>query len=84
MTITVRLPNLQEADLRTRLETKGLTLSDFVREAIAEKLAREEAGTSPAAELGKHLFGRHGSGRGDLALNRKTILAEVLDAKHRR
>jgi Arc/MetJ-type ribon-helix-helix transcriptional regulator len=84
MTITVRLPNSQEADLRTRLETKGLTLSDFVREAIAEKLAREEAGTPLAAELGKHLFGRYGSGRGDLALNRKTILAEVPDAKHRR
>jgi RHH-type transcriptional regulator, rel operon repressor / antitoxin RelB len=84
MTITVRIPDSQEADLRALLEAKGLTLSDFVREAIAEKLGREAARASAAAELGKHLFGRHGSGRSDLARDRKAILAEVLDAKHRR
>ena len=39
MTITIRLPAKLETDLRTRL---GRTrLSDFVRDAIAEKLERE-------------------------------------------
>ena len=36
MTITVRIPDSQEADLRTVLEAKGVTLSEFVRQAIAE------------------------------------------------
>jgi Arc/MetJ-type ribon-helix-helix transcriptional regulator len=83
VTITVRLPDSQEADLRARLEARNLTLSEFVREAIAEKLGREAADESSAAGLGRQLFGRHGSGRGDLAANRKAILAEALDAKHR-
>jgi Arc/MetJ-type ribon-helix-helix transcriptional regulator len=84
MTITVRIPDAQEADLRAVLEAKGLTLSDFVRQAIAEKLGREAPRAPSAAELGRQLFGRHGSGRSDLAANRKAILAEFLDAKHRR
>jgi hypothetical protein len=32
-------------------------------------------------ELGKHLFGRYGSGRDDLSINRKHILREILDEK---
>jgi len=82
MTITIRLPAKLETDLRTRL---GRTrLSDFVRDAIAEKLEREAAGTPSAYELGKDLFGKYGSGRHDLSTNRKAILNEVLRAKHRR
>jgi hypothetical protein len=84
MTITVRIPESEEADLRMVLEAKGITLSEFVREAIAEKLGREASPPPSPAELGKHLFGRYGSGRDDLASNRKAILAEILDAKHRR
>ena len=81
MTITIRLPAKLEADLRTRLGRAKL--SDFVRDAIAEKLEREPEGTS-AYDLGKDIFGKHGSGRRDLSTNRKAILKEVLRAKHRR
>lgn len=84
MTITIRLPQKLEADLRTRLGTRRSRLSDFVRDAIAEKLEREPAEQPSAYVLGKHLFGRHGSGRRDLSSNRKAILSEVLRAKRRR
>jgi Arc/MetJ-type ribon-helix-helix transcriptional regulator len=84
MTITIRLPEKLESDLRARLDAQGVGVSDFVREAIAEKLEREPAKKPSAYDLGKHLFGKHGSGRDDLSTNRKAILGEILRAKHRR
>jgi Arc/MetJ-type ribon-helix-helix transcriptional regulator len=84
MTITIRLPAKLEADLRAKLEQRRVALSDFVRDAIAEKLQREPEQTPSAYELGKALFGKYSSGRSDLSTNRKTILGEILSAKHRR
>lgn len=84
MTITIRLPEELEAELRTRLDAQGSGLSEFVREAIAEKLDREAAGKPSAYELGKNVFGKHGSGRDDLSTNRRAILGELLRAKHSR
>lgn len=84
MTITVRLPVEVEAELRARLDRSRTGLSEFVREAIAEKLQREPAAEVSAYEIGKHLFGRHGSGRDDLSANRRAILDEILQTKHHR
>jgi Arc/MetJ-type ribon-helix-helix transcriptional regulator len=84
MTITVRLPVKVEADLRARLDRTRAGLSEFVREAIAEKLDREPAATRSVYDIGKHLFGKHGSGRDDLSANRRAILDEVLAVKHHR
>jgi hypothetical protein len=84
MTITIRLPTKLENELRTRLDQRGARLSDFVRDAIAEKLGRDPARPPSAYDLGKELFGRHGSGRRDLSSNRKAILNEMLRAKHHR
>jgi Arc/MetJ-type ribon-helix-helix transcriptional regulator len=84
MTITVRLPSEVEADLRARLDRSRAGLSEFIREAIAEKLQREPAKKSSAYEIGKHLFGKHGSGRHDLSTNRKAVLDEILQSKHHR
>lgn len=84
MTITIRLPSKLETDLRARLGTRRVGLSDFVRDAIAEKLEREPAEKPSPYALGKHLFGQHGSGRQDLSSNRKAILSELLRARHRR
>jgi Arc/MetJ-type ribon-helix-helix transcriptional regulator len=80
MAITVRLPEELEAHLRARLDAQGVGLSDFVREAIAEKLEREP----PAHDLGKDVFGKYGSGRDYLSTGRKLILDEFLRAKHHR
>ena len=86
MTITVKLPDKLEAELRARVDAQKLELSEFVRQAIAEKLEREpaamEAGRPSAYELGKHLFGRYESERSDLAENYEQILREKLRAKH--
>ena len=84
MTITIRLPMKLEADLRARLDRHGIALSDFVREAITEKLEREPARIPSANDLGKDLFGKHGSGRDDRSNNRKALLTEMLRAKHHR
>ena len=83
MTITVRLPEKLEADLRARLDTLDVDLSEFVRQAISEKLEREPAKSTSAYELGKHLFGKYSSGRSDLSQNHERILREKLRAKHR-
>ena len=48
MTITVRLPDDLETKLRRRLKQEGKALSDFVREAIAEKIGRD-AKAKPSA-----------------------------------
>jgi hypothetical protein len=84
MTITVRLPDALEAELRARLEAQGIGLSDFVRDAIAEKLERAPAEQPSAFELGKQVFGRYGSGRDDRSTHRKALIADMLSAKHRR
>jgi Arc/MetJ-type ribon-helix-helix transcriptional regulator len=84
VTITIRLPAKLEAGLRARLERRRVALSDFVRDAIAEKLQREPEQTPSAYELGKDLFGKHGSGRDDLSVNRKAILGELFRGKHPR
>jgi Arc/MetJ-type ribon-helix-helix transcriptional regulator len=84
MTITVRLPVEVETELRARLDGSRAGLSEFVRKAIAEKLQREPAGKRSAYEIGKHLFGKHGSGRDDLSTNRKAILDEILRIRHNR
>jgi Arc/MetJ-type ribon-helix-helix transcriptional regulator len=83
MTVTVRLDEETEAKVRRLIEQKGGSLSDFVRAAISEKLARE-AGKPTPYELGKHLFGRYRSGLGDLAENHKKYFKEKMRAKHRR
>jgi Arc/MetJ-type ribon-helix-helix transcriptional regulator len=84
MTITIRLPDEFEAKLRARLENSDMALSEFVRNAIAEKLEREPPQDRPSAyELGKHVFGKYTSGRPDLAENAEQILKEMFDAKRR-
>ncbi len=83
MTLSVRLDEATEEQLRRLLAQKGGSLSDFVRAAIAEKLEREARSRTPN-ELGKHLLGRYRSGKGDLASNREKYLRERMRAKHRR
>lgn len=83
MTVSVRQDEETEAKLRRLLEQKGGSLSAVVRAAIAEKLEREGKKPTPY-ELGKHIFGRHGSGRDDLATNSEEILRDIFCAKRGR
>ena len=84
MTITNRLPDEFEAKLRSRLDQGDVALSEFVRQAIAEKLERELKPSKPSAyELGEHVFGTFASGRPDLSENAEQILRDKFDAKRR-
>ena len=83
MGLSVRLDKSIEEMLRQRLRSEGVSLSDFIREAIREKLARTEEEPDPFV-LGEALFGCFASGRDDLSVNRKRLLREKLHAQHRR
>ena len=82
MPLSIRLDSELEAELRLRLQREGAALSDFVRDAIREKLAKEPQTSSPY-DLGKHLFGRYGSGDPQRSARRKALLREKIHAKHR-
>lgn len=58
-------------------------MSAFVRDAISEKLVREEGEAGPYS-IGKPLFGRYSSGDADRSEQRKQIVRERLGEKHRR
>jgi Arc/MetJ-type ribon-helix-helix transcriptional regulator len=83
MSISIRLDKSVEESLRQRLQSEGISLSNFIREAVCEKLSRYENRPTPY-ELGEHFFGRYNSGCDDLSSNRKALLREKLNAKHRR
>jgi predicted DNA-binding protein len=73
MTISLRL----EEDLARRLEAaakaQGISKSEFIRQCVGQYLGSDEQ--KPTAwEAGKHLFGRHGSGRSDLSERCEEIL----------
>ncbi|MGH6814679.1 MAG: DUF6290 family protein [Hyphomicrobiaceae bacterium] len=89
MTISVRIDEDMEARVRRLLAEHGGSLSDFVRQAIAEKLDREakkpiadEANPSPY-EIGKHLFGKYKSGIDDLGSNHEKYLRKKFRIKQR-
>ena len=80
MTLTVKLdPDLEQA-LAQRCAEHGVPKSVVVKRALIEYLAKEPAS---AYEAGKDLFGRHGSGGGDLSVRRRERYAELVDAKRR-
>jgi RHH-type rel operon transcriptional repressor/antitoxin RelB len=83
MTISIRLDDELEAELRKHVSEAELPLSEFVRQAIAEKLGREAAKPT-AYELGKHLFGKFKSGRDDLSVSHEKLLKDRLGGRNRR
>ena len=82
MTVSLRLEKNLEAELRQRLAHHGIPLSEFIRQAILEKLERETQPADPYT-LGRGLFGRHASGEPDRSQRRKQIIREQLHARHR-
>jgi plasmid stability protein len=83
MSISVRLDKELEQALRIQAARAEVAISDFIREAIKEKLARMESAASPY-ELGKDSFGKYSSGQSELSANRKKLIRERLHAQHRR
>ncbi len=82
MPLSIRLDNELETELRLCLQHEGVVLSDFVRDAIREKLLKQTRANS-SYESGKHLFGRYASGDKQRSARRKVMLREKIHAKHR-
>jgi len=79
--ISLRLEPHTERELKRVAKSKGLTQSEYIRQILAKSLIKER---ETAWELGCEVFGKVGSGRSDLATNRKTILKDKLRAKQSR
>ena len=75
MAISVRLSDESETELRGRARRRGQPISEFVREAIEEKLQREEQ-AGGAYALGVDLFGRYASGDDNRSSDRKKLIGE--------
>ncbi len=87
MTVTVRLPDELEAKLRARLAQDDVALSEYVRQAIAEKLEREPVGPKKTAyEIWQECFAGESGGSGESDRSQRTgdIMRAKLNAKRRR
>jgi Arc/MetJ-type ribon-helix-helix transcriptional regulator len=84
VTITVRLPEKLEAELRARLDILDVGLSEFVRQAIAEKLEREPVAKGSPYELWQKYFKGYGSGETDRSERVREIVRAKVRAKHDR
>lgn len=80
MSISLRLDPDIETELRLRLQREHRNLSEFLREAIREKLERE---AQTPYQIGEPLFGRYASGDGNRSERRKDLIREKIHARHR-
>jgi RHH-type transcriptional regulator, rel operon repressor / antitoxin RelB len=83
MSISLRLDRKLERELNDYARIVGKPKSELIRNLIAEFIKKESRNLTPW-ELGKEVFGREGSGCGNLSLDRKSILKEKLHAKKNR
>jgi hypothetical protein len=80
MSITIELDPSLEKELESLVEIEDINISLLVQQFL-ESLIQEKRQPS-AWELGQDLFGKYGSGQGNLAKDRKKILREKIHAKH--
>jgi len=82
--LAVRLPESLENELNLLSKRTSKTKTEIVKDALKlffETKAKEEQKT--AYELGKDMFGRYGSGEGDLSATYKQKLKSKLHDKYR-
>ena len=80
MAITVRVDSKLEQELEAVAKAEGVTKSNLIRECLVEYLKSKRSQLSPW-ELGKDLFGKSGSGKGNLARDRKQIVREKIHGR---
>ncbi len=78
---SIRLPAELEHKLSKVAEAEKTTKSEIVKQALTDYLDRYDESISPF-ELGKDLFGKQDSGRGNLSRDYKTLLKQKLHGKH--
>ena len=81
MSTTIKLPKALELKLEQISISEKKPKSTIIAESLDFYFKQNLNSKSPF-ELGKELFGRHGSGRGDLSINAESILHERLNAKN--
>ena len=82
MTLSLRLDDQTARQLEEIARQSGLSKSEVIRHCLAEYLGNQQPQLSPW-ELGKDLFGRAASGRGDLSRKSEQIVQEKIRAKRR-
>ena len=75
---SVRLDDELDKKIQAFSEKTKATKSEIVREALTEYLEAREAEDKPF-DLGQDLFGRFGSGKGDLSTTYKKRIKEKLN-----
>lgn len=73
--LTVKMGPELERELEAAARAAGLTKSEFVRQGLQDAIARAKKQARPSPwELGRDLFGKVSSGRGDLSQTRASEL----------
>ena len=81
--ISVRLPAEMEKKLKQLAESENVTKTYLVKEALNKYIAEKEEKKDPY-QLGKDLFGRHGSKEGDLSTTYKKRVSDQIHEKYSR
>jgi len=79
--LSIRLPEDIEAKIEQIADNENLSKTEVVKSAIELYIQKYKETANPF-ELGKDLFGKHGSGKGNLSKDYKNILRDKLRAKH--
>jgi predicted DNA-binding protein len=79
---TVRLPPELEQKLQVLSEAQHRSKSELIKEALELFLKTQES-EKDSYEIGKDLFGKYGSGQGNLSQDYKQLLKDKIRAKHR-
>ena len=82
MTISLRLDDQTAGQLEEAARQQGISQSELIRQCLSAYLGNQQQQLSPW-ELGKDVFGRSGSGRGDLSRKSEQIVKEKIRAKRR-
>jgi predicted DNA-binding protein len=80
VTVSVRLDHRLEKELAVASERLGLSKSEIIKQSLQAFLREKQVHLTPY-ELGKDLFGKHGSGEGDRSSKEK--IREVIKARVR-
>ena len=79
--VSIRLPEELEKKLVEIAKVDKKTKTEIIKLALTKFIHDFEKNTSPF-ELGKDLFGKYGSKKGNLSKDRKRILKEKLRDKY--
>ena len=79
--LSVRLPDELESRVKQVAAAEWRTKTQIIRAALEAYIKSRDTARS-AYEAGKDLFGRHGSGRGDLSVGYRQKVRTRIHEKH--